>query len=97
MGSKKKNTPKGRSLSSKSILEKKSKPYACKDECAEIVKHIPVRTEGGVYRRCTLCSTRKDVLHSQWLCQTCSVPLCFQAIGPTYFETFHSKFISEIH
>ncbi|GFT52659.1 hypothetical protein NPIL_313761 [Nephila pilipes] len=64
MGSK---TSKRKSLSSKSIPAKTSKPYVPVDEHTENVKNISVKTEGGLYR-CALCSTRKDVHRSQWLC-----------------------------
>ncbi|GFY52033.1 hypothetical protein TNIN_376051 [Trichonephila inaurata madagascariensis] len=54
-------------------------------------KHIPVKTEGGLYRRCSLSSTRKGVHRSRWLCRSCNVPLFLQAKGPTCFEKFHSE------
>ncbi|GFU38087.1 piggyBac transposable element-derived protein 4 [Nephila pilipes] len=86
-----KKTPKRRSLSSKSIPVKKRKPHVPVDESTENVKHILVKIKGGLHGRCSLCSTRKDVHRSRWLCQTCNVPLCLQTVDPTCFEKFHSK------
>lgn len=84
-------TLKKHSLSSKSVPVKKHKPYISIDERTENAKHIPVKTEKGLYRRCALCSTKKDVHRSRWLCKECNVPLCMQAIGVTCFQKFHTK------
>ncbi|GFR34096.1 piggyBac transposable element-derived protein 4 [Trichonephila clavata] len=86
MGAKK--TTRKRNLSSISV--KKHKPHVLVDKRTENVEYIPVKTEGGLYRRCFICSTRKDVHRSRWLCQSYNVPLCLQAYGPTCFEKSHS-------
>ncbi|GFY51509.1 hypothetical protein TNIN_438011 [Trichonephila inaurata madagascariensis] len=51
---------------STSLAEVKGVKYTKKiDLLQNSRKHIPVKTEGRLYRRCSLCSTRKDVHRSR--------------------------------
>lgn len=38
------------------------------------IGHQPV--EAGSLRRCTLCSMKKQQKRTEWLCNSCDVPLC---------------------
>lgn len=52
---------------------------------SNVGNHIP--KQGLTYRRCKLCSTKKNEKRSKILCSTCQVPLC----AVPCFAIFHAK------
>lgn len=72
---------------SKSHLEplqiKKHKPYVPPEIRNKENLHMPMY---GSRRRCAHCSTREKQIRTDWMCQTCTVPLCLSKSKNCFYE-----------
>lgn len=58
-----------------SIQVSHHKPHVAPEVRFESSAHQPTR---GTLRRCALCSTKAKQKRTEWLCETCNIPLCLR-------------------
>lgn len=67
------------------VVIKKNKPEVPQNIRTESASHQPERT---TYRRCAMCSTKKNQVRTMWKCTICNVPLCLRK-QKNCFQNYH--------